>query len=285
MKTNLLKIASLSLLLSTAALTTQAQIQVPQASPAATISQTIGLAKATVEYSRPALKGRKMFGAQVPYGKVWRTGANKITNLILSEEMLVNGQKVAAGAYGLFTIPNANEWTIILSKDANVWGAYTYNPANDVLKFSVKPQKLAKAEEFFTIEFTDFNASEANVAIRWENTLVKFSLKNDADAKIMAEIKEKTAAAEVSPATYSAAANYYYDTNRDLKQALEWASKVVEKDQKYWTYYLRGKIAAQLGQCDVAVSDAQKGLQLAKEANDDAYILNHQKLLKQCNSK
>lgn len=268
--------------MASATLTAQAQIQVPQASPAATISQTIGLAKATVEYSRPALKGRKMFGAQVPYGKVWRTGANKITNLILSDEMMVNGQKVAAGTYGLFTIPNPNEWTIILSKDANVWGAYTYNPANDVVKFTVKPQKLAKPEEFFTIEFTDFTASEANVALRWENVGVKFGIKNDADARIMTEIKEKTSASEVSPATYSAAANYYFDTNRDLKQALEWANKVVEKDQKYWTYYLRGKIAAQLGQCDVAMSDAQKGLQLAKEAGDDAYILNHQKVLKQC---
>ncbi|HEV7346824.1 DUF2911 domain-containing protein [Telluribacter sp.] len=282
MKTNLVKIAALSFFMASATLTAQAQIQVPQASPAATISQTIGLAKATVEYSRPALKGRKMFGAQVPYGKVWRTGANKITNLILSDEMMVNGQKVAAGTYGLFTIPNPNEWTIILSKDANVWGAYTYNPANDVVKFTVKPQKLAKPEEFFTIEFTDFTASEANVALRWENVGVKFGIKNDADARIMTEIKEKTSASEVSPATYSAAANYYFDTNRDLKQALEWANKVVEKDQKYWTYYLRGKIAAQLGQCDVAMSDAQKGLQLAKEAGDDAYILNHQKVLKQC---
>lgn len=279
------KIRLLMLGLSLAAFSAQAQIQTPQASPAATVSQSIGLGKATVEYSRPSLKGRKMFGGQVPYGKVWRTGANKVTNLILSEEMQINGQKVPAGTYGLFTIPTATDWTIILSKDANVWGAYTYKPENDLLRFSVKSQKLAKAQEHFTIEFTDFTPNEASVAISWENALVKFPIKNDVDAKIMAEIDQKMSAAEISPATYSAAANYYYDTNRDLNKAYEWASKVVEKDQKFWTYYLRGKIAAKIGQCDVAVADATKGLALAKEAGDDAYVLNHQKILNDCKGK
>jgi hypothetical protein len=279
------KISALGVALSLFIGAAQAQIQTPQASPAATISQSVGLGKVTVEYSRPALKGRKMFGAQVPYGKVWRTGANKITNLILSEEMMVQGQKVPAGAYGLFTIPTATDWTIILSKDANMWGAYEYNAKNDVVRFTVKSQKLAKAQENFTIEFTDFTPSEASVAISWENTLVKFPIRNDADAKIMAEIDKKMAASEISIATYSAAANYYYDTNRDLKKAYEWATKVVEKDQKFWTYYLRGKIAAKIGQCDVAVSDATKGLALAKEAGDDSYILNHQKVLNECKGK
>ncbi|GAB2783940.1 DUF2911 domain-containing protein [Rhabdobacter roseus] len=282
MKNNFLQRSALGLFLAFSITLAQAQIQTPQPSPAATISQAVGLGKVTVEYSRPALKGRTMFGTQVPYGKVWRTGANKITNLILSDEMLVNGQKVAAGTYGLFTIPNQNEWTIILSKDANIWGAYTYKPENDVLRFNVKAQKLAKPEEYFTIEFTDFTASETAVAIRWENVQAKFSIKHDSEAKILAEIQEKTTASDANIGTLSAAANYYYDTNRDLKKAYEWATKVVEQDQKYWTYYLRGKIAAKIGQCDVAVADAQKGLKLAQEAGDDAYILNHQKLLKQC---
>jgi hypothetical protein len=265
--------------------TANAQIQTPQASPGATISQTVGLGKVTVEYSRPALKGRKMFGVQVPYGKVWRTGANKITNVILSDEMMVNGQKVAAGTYGLFTIPTATEWTIILNKDADLWGAYDYKQENDVVRFTVKAQNLAKAQESFTIEFIDFNANETNVAISWENAMVKFPIKHDSDAKIMAEIQKKMAGSEISVGTYSAAANYYYDTNRDLKQAYEWATKVVENDQKFWTYYLRGKIAAKIGQCDVAVADATKGLAMAKEAGDDAYILNHQNVLKECKGK
>ena len=276
------KISMLMLSASLCALTATAQIQTPQASPAATLSQSIGLGKATIEYSRPALKGRKMFGAQVPYGKVWRTGANKITNLILSEDMLVNGQKVAAGTYALFTIPTATDWTIILSKDANMWGAYEYKEASDVLRFTVKSQKLPKSQEYFTIEFTDFTATEANVAISWENVLVKFALKNDPDEKIMAQIQQALAAPDVKSGTYFAAADYYYTTNRDLDKAYEWATKVVEQDQKYWTYYLRGKIAAKIGKCEVAVGDATKGLALAKEAGDDAYILNNQKVLQAC---
>lgn len=285
MRTYYKKLSTLMLAASLFAFTATAQIQTPQASPAVTISQTIGLGKATIEYSRPSLKGRKMFGVQVPYGKVWRTGANKITNLILSEDMLVGGKKVAAGTYGLFTIPTTTDWTIILSKDANMWGAYEYKEANDVVRFTVKSQKLAKAQEYFTIEFTDFTASEANVAISWENVQVKFSLKNDPDEKIMAEIKQKMAGSDISTATYSAAANYYYDTNRDLNQAYEWANKVVEKDQKFWTYYLRAKIAAKIGKCDVAVVDATKGLAMAKEGGDDSYVINHQNVLKECKGK
>lgn len=285
MRTYYKKVSTLMLAVSLFAFTATAQIQTPQASPAATISQSVGLGKATVEYSRPALKGRKMFGVQVPYGKVWRTGANKITNLILSEDMLVGGKKVPAGTYGLFTIPTATDWTIILSKDANMWGAYEYKEANDVVRFTVKSQKLAKAQEYFTIEFMDFSASEAMVAISWENVQVKFALKNDPDEKIMAEIKQKTVGSDISTATYSAAANYYYDTNRDLNQAYEWANKVVEKDQKFWTYYLRAKIAAKIGKCDVAVADATKGLALAKEGGDDSYMINHQNVLKDCKGK
>lgn len=285
MRTYYKKLSTLMLAASLFALTATAQIQTPQPSPAATISQSVGLGKATVEYSRPALKGRKMFGVQVPYGKVWRTGANKVANLILSEDMLVGGKKVAAGTYGLFTIPTTTDWTIILSKDAAMWGAYEYKEANDVVRFTVKAQKLAKAQEYFTIEFTDFSASEAMVAISWENVQVKFALKNDPDERIMAEIKEKMAGSDISTATYSAAANYYYDTNRDLNQAYEWANKVVEQDQKFWTYYLRAKIAAKIGKCDVAVADATKGLAMAKEGGDDSYVINHQKVLKDCKGK
>lgn len=279
------RISTLCLVFTLIVATAQAQIQTPQASPAATVTQSIGLGNVTIEYSRPVLKGRKMFGAQVPYGKVWRTGANKITNLVLSEEMTINGQKVPAGTYGLFTIPTATDWTVILNTDAEMWGAYEYNDKNDVVRFTVKSQKLANTQEYFTIEFTDFTPSEASLAISWENVLVKFAIKNDPDAKIMAEIEKKMAASDISPTTYFAAASYYYDTNRDLNKAYEWASRVLEKETQFWNYTLRAKIAAKIGKCDVAVKDATKGLSLAKEGGDDAYVLMNQQVLKACKSK
>lgn len=262
-----------------------AQIQTPQASPLATVTQAIGLGKATVEYSRPSLKGRKMFGTQLPYGKVWRMGANKVTNLTLSEDMTVGGKKVAAGTYALLAIPTTTEWTIILNKNADMNGAYSYKEAEDVVRFMVKPSKLAKAQEYLTIEFTDFTPTEAFVVMSWENTEVKFAVMHDADAKIMAGIKEKMAGSEVSTDTYMAAASYYYDTDRDLNQAYEWAGKVVEANPKYWTYHLRGKIAAKIGKCDVALADATKGLAMAKAGGDDAYIVGHQQLIKGCEGK
>lgn len=260
----------------------QAQIRTPQASPMATVSQGIGLTKATVEYSRPALKGRKMFGDQVPYGKVWRTGANMATKLTLDGEMSVNGKAVPAGSYALFTIPGQNEWTIILNKNTKAFGAFDYKEAEDVLRFTVKPEKLSTPAEYFTVEFTDFTPTTANLAMRWENVQVKFQLKQDPDAQIMAQIDAEVSKPDAKPGVFSAAANYYYDTNRDLTKARAWADKVVEADKKYWTYFLRGKIAAKQGDCKTARADAEAGLKMAQEAGDDAYIKNHKGILATC---
>lgn len=262
--------------------TAQAQIRTPQPSPSATVSQGIGLGKVTIDYSRPALKGRKMFGDQVPYGKVWRTGANTATKLTLDADMTINGKVVPAGSYALLTIPGENEWTIIINKTAQSFGAFAYKESEDFMRFTTKVEKLATPAEFFTIEFTDFTSTATNIAIRWENAQVKFSIKTDPDAQIMAQIQAETAKADAKPGVFSAAANYYFDTNRDLKQAREWADKVVEADKKYWTYYLRGKIAAKQGDCKTAKADAEAGLKMAQEAGDDAYIKNHKGVLAMC---
>lgn len=259
-----------------------AQIMTPQASPAASVGQTVGLAKVTVTYSRPALKGRTIFGDLVPYGKVWRTGANMATKLTLSEEVSINGQAVPAGSYGIFTIPDANEWTVILSKDANVFGSFDYKQQNDVMRFTVKPERLTVPTEYFTVEFTDFTPTSAQLAIRWEKMQINIPIKHDPDAKIMAQIQEATAKPDAKLDVLFTAADYYYEKNRDLKQARTWADKVLDMDKKYWTYYLRAKIAARQGDCQTARTDAQTGLEMAKQAGDDAYVKNHQRILAEC---
>jgi hypothetical protein len=260
-----------------------AQIKTPAPSPSATITQAVGLMTATIEYSRPSLKGRKMIGSSlVPYGQVWRTGANKIPNLKLTEEVMIEGQKVPAGTYGLVTIPGLTDWTIILSKKPEQWGVYEYKQEDDLIRFKVKAEKMVAKEEYFTMSFSDFTPTSTKVAIRWENTQVKFNIVQNPDAQIMAEIKEKTSVADVKSDTYFDAANYYFEKNLDLNQALEWANKVVEKDKQYWTYYLRAKIAAKLGKCDIATDDATKGLEMATKEKDNAYIANHTKILKGC---
>lgn len=258
------------------------QLNLPAASPSATVAQGIGLGEVRIEYSRPSLKGRKIFGSQIPYDAVWRTGANKVTNITFSRDMDVNGNPVAAGKYALFTIPSTGEWTVILNKDADSWGAYTYNQANDVLRFKVKPQSLAKAEEHFTISFEDFTPTQAHVVIKWEKAQIRFLVKQDPDAEIMAQIGSLTSASEIKPGTYIAAANYYLDTNRDLNKAFDWASKALESNKAFWAYALRAKIAAKIGKCDVAVQDAKAGLPEAKKANDMSYVLSLEKIIKDC---
>jgi hypothetical protein len=266
-----------------AAFLSDAQISMPQASPGATVSQEIGLGKATIEYSRPTLKGRKMFGAAlVPYGQVWRTGANKIPNLILSQEMVIEDKKVPAGTYGIATIPNATDWTIILTNNAAQWGVYEYKEAEDLMRFKVKAEKLTNKVEQFTMGFTDFTPSTANIHIAWENTQVKFKITQDPTETILTEIATKTSAADASTETFQSAANYYLDNGKDLNQALDWANKVIEKEKKYWTYTLRAKIAQKLGKCDIAKADANIGIEMAKKDNDNSYVATLAKILATC---
>lgn len=274
----------LTICLSICLLTGYAQIDLPAASPASTVSQQIGLGTVTVSYGRPSLKGRTMFGDRVPYGKVWRTGANKITNLTLSETMTLNGKALTAGTYGLYSIPDADSFTFIINKDANAWGAYDYKEANDVLRLVVKPERVNKRQttETLTFEFVDVTPTSATLQMRWENVIARLPITNDADTRVLAQIKAKTADPKATTDTYYAAANYYLDSNRDLNQALQWANKVVEKSQEYWTYHLRAKIEAKLGNCKAARADAQMSLDMAKKANDDAYVKNNETILEGC---
>ena len=259
-----------------------AQITVPAASPAATISQQVGLGTVTVDYARPSLKGRTMFGDRVPYGKVWRTGANKITNIVLSEAMTLNGKALAAGTYGLYSIPTTDSFTFIINKDAKAWGAYDYKEVNDVMRLVVRPERSAMKTETLTFEFVDITPTSATLQVRWDEMVARLPIANDADTRVMAEIKAKTASPTASTDTYFGAAQYYLDTNRDLNQALAWSNKVVEKSTEYWTYHLRAKIEAKLGNCKSARADAQMSLDLAKKAGDDAYIKNNEKILEDC---
>ena len=258
-----------------------AQISLPAPSPSAVSSQKIGLTTVTVSYSRPSVKGRKIFGDNVPFGKVWRTGANQITSIKFEEEVLVNGSKIAAGSYGLYTIPNQNEWTIILNSDDKQWGATNYKQELDVLRFTAKTEVIPSTENF-TIAFVDFTPTTSNIMIGWDKTAVKFKIEHSVDAKIMAEIAAKTADANASTDTYFDAADYYYEKGIDLPKAYEWATKVVEAKKEYWTYQLKARIAGKMGNCKAAIPDAEKSMELAKKAGDVAYIKKNEKVLADC---
>jgi hypothetical protein len=263
-----------------------AQITMPAPSPSATTIQNVGLAKVSVDYSRPSLKGRKMMGSDiVPYGKVWRTGANKIPGLKVDKTILIGGKSLEPGEYGIITIPGQKEWTIIISNNANQWGTYNYKESEDKFRFTAPAQKTKSSEETFTIGFTDIKEESASMYIVWENDMVKFPLSHDSHASIVEEINTKMAASEISNDTYFDAADYYYKKNLDLNRAMSWANKVVDNDKQYWTYALRAKISAKAGNCAVALSDAKLGIEMAKKENDPAYIKIHQKVIDDCSKK
>ncbi len=216
------------------------QLQIPQASPSANLNQKIGLTDVTVEYCRPSVKERKIFGTLVPYGTIWRTGANASTKISFSNQVSIEGHKLEKGTYALYTIPNKKDWTIILSNNTELWGAIDYQEKDDALRFTVKSDKLKPKYETLEIGFVDFTDTGASLSIKWEKTEVKFRIETEVDDIVMKQIEELVIGQEdVSPGLYYQAAYYYFNNDKNLKLAHEWIQKSVEKDSKYWTVHLK----------------------------------------------
>jgi len=245
-----------------------AQITTPQPSPKSTVMQRVGLIDVTITYSRPSVKGRTIFGTVVPFGKRWRTGANATTSIKFSDDVTIDGKKVPAGEYGLYTVPNAAEWTVVLNKSlkqgADVDG---FKDDQDVARFSIKPYKLANKVETFTISFAEVTPATANVDLLWDMTGAKFKIVADVDSKVMAQIDEKVVK-NASPAAgdLAAAAVYYYDNNKDPKQALAWIQKANATDPKFWNVNTEAKIRLKMKDYKGAITAAEQSKKLALAA-------------------
>ncbi|MBC7923353.1 MAG: DUF2911 domain-containing protein [Ferruginibacter sp.] len=255
----------------------RAQINTPQPSPSASLTQKVGLTDVSVSYSRPSAKGRKVFGKLLPYGKLWRTGANVATKLVFSDEVMLEGKNIPAGEYSLFTIPNATEWTVILNKNPKA-SANEYKQEEDAIRFTVKPAKTPAKVETFTIQFADLTPTAANLELLWENTLVRVRLTTDVESKVMAQIKEQVIdATPTDPNVYFQAASYYYEAGKDPEQALAWVNKATEKEPVFWMVHVKAKIQARLKDYKGAIASATQSIELAKTAKNDDYVrLNEQ---------
>jgi len=266
------------LLLSLISLGSMAQgIKTPAPSPTQTIKQDFALSSIEINYSRPAAKGRKVFGDLVPFGKIWRTGANGATKITFGEDVKVGGMPVKAGSYAIYSVPNASEWEIIINKGANNSGLTGYKTEDDVARFKVKPMTLPMNIESFTILLGNLTASSASVQILWENTAVEFPVVADIDSKIMAQINT---AMTVDSRPYFQAATYYFDNGKDINKALEWANKAVEaQPTAFWVLHLKAKVQAKAGDKAGAKATAMKSIELAKEAKNDDYVVLNQKLI------
>jgi hypothetical protein len=246
------------------------KIDFPQASPAATVTQKIGLTDVSVEYSRPSARGRKIYGGLVPFGEVWRTGANTATKLTFGGDVKFEGTAVPAGSYALYTIPGEGEWTVILSKVTGQWGSYQYDEKNDLLRAKVKPTALKDPVETMCISLDNVRDDKAELAISWDKTRVAAKIETDLVAKLLPRIKAAMSG-DAKNKPYFQSAMFYYEHDLDLRQAIAWMDEAVKaQPDAVWIVYRRGLIQAKAGDKKAAAVSAQQALELAKKAGGSA---------------
>ena len=252
-------------------------LKTPAPSTGQTIKQEFGLSSIELSYSRPGVKGRKIIGDVVPFGKVWRTGANGATTLTFADEVTIGGTKIPAGKYGLLTIPDKENWTIIITKQLDVTSPAAYKQENDVVRTVVKAMPMPMTMETFTMQFSNVKASSCDLNIIWENTMLSLPITTDVDAKVMTQIDD---AMNKDNHPYFAAASYYFDNGKDLQKAKAWAIKATDTNPKaFFMFYLLAKIEAKLGEKEKAVVTALHSIELAKEAKNDDYVALNEKLI------
>jgi len=242
------------------------KIEFPAASPAATVKQRVGLTDIEVNYSRPSMRGRKIFGGLVPYGSVWRTGANNATKITFSTAVKFGGAAVPAGTYALFTIPGESEWTVILNKVPGQWGAYAYDEKNDFVRVKAVPTKTPWPFETFAISFNDLASESAAILyLTWENTRVPVKIETDVVGILVPQIEAVMASAEAKK-PYVSAAMFYYENSLDLKKAAAWMdAAIAERPDAYFMIYRKGLILAKAGDKAGALAAATKSLEMARQ--------------------
>src|SRR5215204_4935636 len=276
----------------------QAQLRTPRPSQKASVTQTVGVTDLTITYSRPGVKGRKIWGDPpagaaagtatlddartrakdaviVPYGHVWRTGANEATTFTVTDDVLVNGQPLKAGTYSLHTIPGPSEWTIIFNGDPGQWGSFTYDEKKDVLRVKAKPETTADSQEWLAFSFDPVGESSAQVNIRWERLRVPFTVEvKDVPALTLTKASASVAAAKADDwQTPLQAANYLLNNKGDLTQAMTWTEQSIKTRENFNNLNLKARILAAQGKTAEAVATGEKALQVGRAANANAQAL------------
>lgn len=262
-----LHLLAAGLLLATAA-QAQTKLSIPPLSPTTRIHQNFSTSSIDLTYSRPSLRGRTAFGGVVPYGTVWRTGANTITKVRFGEEVKINGQAVPAGAYALLAIPDAKEWTFILNRDTAQWGTYEYKQALDVLRVKARPTKLAAPVETMSLTVENLRPATADLVLSWDRTQVALPLTADPDRVVMAQIAQ---AMQGEKKPYVSAWQYYYNTGKDLTPAIGWTEEFIKANPEsgYYGYYWKAKLLQKQGKNPEAIAAANKSLELVKDDKNE----------------
>ena len=266
---------------------TQAQIVTPQASPSADLEFKVGLTDIEIEYSRPGKRDRVIFGDLVPYGKIWRTGANKNTTISFSDDVIVDGQSIKAGKYAIFTKPEKESWEIYIYSDNENWGVpEKWDDKKVVAKTTAKVFTLPFEIETFEISLGDIQNDNAKLGFLWSNVYVEFKIEVPTDKKVMASI-DATMKGSPTAQDYMAAANYYFTTDKDIQQAKKWFDEGMKlnKDPKFYQLRQQSLIYAKAGDKKGAISLAEKSLDAAKKAGNADYIKMNEESIKEWSKK
>ncbi len=265
-----------------AGLLSYAQLETPAASPFSKMEQTVGLTEVTVEYSRPSMKGRTIFGDLVPYNKLWRTGANARTKISFNNDVTINGENLDKGTYAIFTIPGQNKWEIILYTEHQGNGApRELDDSKVAARFSVTPITTTMARETFTIEIGNLSNAGATLFMFWDKVMVPVNFTVPTDQQVMASIER--AMGGPSAGDYYAAAVYYYDEGKDMSKAKEWIDKSMAANENppFWQLRQKSLIYAKAGDKKGAIAAAQQSLAAAQKAGNADYVKMNQDSLKE----
>ena len=268
-----MKIKLFTLMLVLTSISFQAQIKTPQPSPTAKVEQKVGLTDVTLEYSRPSMRGRTIYGDLVPFNKKWRTGANANTKISFSTDVIIDGKDLKKGTYAMYTIPNKDSWKIIFYSDAKNWGLpQEWDDSKIALKTSVKTTPLGFKMETFTMALNDLaDGDSAMLYIMWESTEVGIKINVPTESIAMKSIEKVMAGPSAND--YFGAASYYKKSGKDLNQALTWIDKAVKMNpDAYWMSRQKSLIQADLGDKKGAIATAKKSLEVAEKAGNADYV-------------
>jgi len=236
-------------------------LKLPAPSPTAVIKQDFSTSTIEITYSRPSLRGRKIFGDLIPFGQVWRTGANSATKISFGEDVSLAGNALKAGTYALYTIPGEKSWKVIINKGISNWGVSGFDDKDDVIQFEVPVQQVSDAVQSFTISVDNINNNKCDLVLSWENTKVTIPVFADNNKRI-SEYLEKSINEPRRP--YQQAANYYLETNQNLDKAMSYTDKAIEENKDaFWLYWLKARIYQKQGKKAEAIAAAQKAADLS----------------------
>lgn len=258
-------------------LSAAAQLKTPAPSPTQTIKQDFGLSSIELSYSRPGIKGRKIYSDIAPAGKVWRTGANSATTLTFGDEVMIGNVRIPAGKYGLLSIPDKKTWILIITKQTDVTSPAAYKQDMDLIRISADVMKMKTPVETFTMQFANIKPTSCELHLMWGKSAVSLPITTEVDSKVMAAIEKDMRGAKPP---YFQAAMYYMDNGKDLNQALEWFNKAVEaQPDAFWVQHQWANCLAKLGKKSEAIAAAKRSRELAITAKNDDYVKLNDKLL------